>query len=163
MSLDGSCECRAVRYRINAVHLHVYACHCLNCQKRSGSAFALHTMLPAAVLDCEGQTVSRERSSNGILFEELFCEMCLCRLFNRNDALPGMLSCAPAHWRQAPVWHRLHISGSSGSSPGSSSPMVWRPLKNPPRPSSSAPSFKRQSFAIEADARAERIPLAHPR
>jgi hypothetical protein len=37
----GRCFCGAVRYRVTEEPLVVYACHCTDCQKRSGSAFGL--------------------------------------------------------------------------------------------------------------------------
>ena len=43
----GRCFCEAVKYRITDEPLTFYACHCTDCQKRSGSAFGLssHTRL----------------------------------------------------------------------------------------------------------------------
>ena len=37
----GQCLCGAVQYKVNEGPLVVYACHCTDCQKRSGSAFGL--------------------------------------------------------------------------------------------------------------------------
>src|SRR5262245_12201022 len=37
----GRCVCGAVRYRLIAEPLTVYACHCTDCQALSGSAFRL--------------------------------------------------------------------------------------------------------------------------
>ena len=37
----GRCFCEAVQYRITEEPLTFYACHCTDCQKRSGSAFGL--------------------------------------------------------------------------------------------------------------------------
>lgn len=37
----GRCLCGAVHYRVGEEPLVVYACHCTDCQKRSGSAFGL--------------------------------------------------------------------------------------------------------------------------
>ena len=37
----GRCLCGATVYRVTAEPLLVYACHCTDCQKRSGSAFGL--------------------------------------------------------------------------------------------------------------------------
>ena len=36
----GRCFCEAVKYRITDEPLTFYACHCTDCQKRSGSALA---------------------------------------------------------------------------------------------------------------------------
>jgi len=37
----GQCLCGAVRYRVHREPLAVYACHCTDCQRRTGSAFAM--------------------------------------------------------------------------------------------------------------------------
>ena len=37
----GHCLCGAVRYRVTTEPLAFYACHCTDCQRRTGSAFAL--------------------------------------------------------------------------------------------------------------------------
>ena len=42
---DGGCTCRYVRYRMTAKPLFVHCCHCLWCQRETGSAFALNAMI----------------------------------------------------------------------------------------------------------------------
>lgn len=44
---DGGCACRFVRYRMSGRPLIVHCCHCLWCQRESGSAFALNAMIEA--------------------------------------------------------------------------------------------------------------------
>ena len=41
LPLSGGCQCGRVRYQIRAEPLAVYVCHCTECQRQSGSAFAL--------------------------------------------------------------------------------------------------------------------------
>ena len=43
--LEGGCDCRAVRYRMETAPLIVHCCHCRWCQRESGSAFALNAMI----------------------------------------------------------------------------------------------------------------------
>jgi hypothetical protein len=45
--LSGGCTCRAVRYRITRSPLIVHCCHCLWCQRETGSAFVLNALLEA--------------------------------------------------------------------------------------------------------------------
>lgn len=45
MSAEGGCFCGAVRYRLDADPIFVNACHCRDCQKLTGSAFALNGMV----------------------------------------------------------------------------------------------------------------------
>jgi hypothetical protein len=42
LPLTGGCPCGAIRYEIGAYPLLLYACHCTNCQRQSGSAFAMN-------------------------------------------------------------------------------------------------------------------------
>ena len=43
--LEGSCACGAVRYRLDSAPLFVHCCHCLNCQRRAGSAFVINVLI----------------------------------------------------------------------------------------------------------------------
>jgi hypothetical protein len=43
--MDGGCECGRVRYRLKGAPIFVNCCHCRQCQKLSGSAFALNAMV----------------------------------------------------------------------------------------------------------------------
>jgi hypothetical protein len=44
---DGGCACGAVRYRLTAEPLFVHCCHCLNCQRQTGSAFVINVLIEA--------------------------------------------------------------------------------------------------------------------
>src|SRR3954452_11427076 len=50
-AMDGGCECGAVRYRMNGDPIFVNCCHCRDCQKITGSAFALNGMIEADRLE----------------------------------------------------------------------------------------------------------------
>ncbi|HEX6376143.1 MAG TPA: GFA family protein [Allosphingosinicella sp.] len=43
--LEGGCACGAVRYRLLARPLIVHACHCSECRRLTGAAFALNAMI----------------------------------------------------------------------------------------------------------------------
>jgi hypothetical protein len=44
-AMDGGCECGRVRYRLEGEPIFVNCCHCRQCQKLSGSAFAMNAMV----------------------------------------------------------------------------------------------------------------------
>jgi len=46
-SLEGGCACGAVRYRLGTRPMFVHCCHCLNCQKHTGSAFVINMLIEA--------------------------------------------------------------------------------------------------------------------
>ena len=39
--MEGGCACGAVRYRLTSEPMFVHCCHCLNCQRQTGSAFVI--------------------------------------------------------------------------------------------------------------------------
>jgi hypothetical protein len=43
--IDGGCDCRQVRYRMETAPLFVHCCHCRWCQRESGASFALNAMI----------------------------------------------------------------------------------------------------------------------
>jgi hypothetical protein len=45
--LEGGCDCRRVRYRMETAPMFVHCCHCRWCQRESGASFALNAMIEA--------------------------------------------------------------------------------------------------------------------
>ena len=45
--MDGGCSCGAVRYGLTAAPMFVHCCHCLDCQKQTGGAFAINALIEA--------------------------------------------------------------------------------------------------------------------
>ena len=41
----GGCSCGAVRFRLTAQPMFVHCCHCRDCQKQTGSAFAINALI----------------------------------------------------------------------------------------------------------------------
>jgi hypothetical protein len=52
--LEGGCDCRRVRYRMESAPLFVHCCHCRWCQRETGSAFALNAMIETDRLTLPG-------------------------------------------------------------------------------------------------------------
>ena len=44
-SREGGCACGEVRYRLTSDPLFVHCCHCLNCQRQTGSAFVINLLI----------------------------------------------------------------------------------------------------------------------
>jgi hypothetical protein len=42
---EGGCACGAVRYRLTSDPLFIHCCHCLNCQRQTGSAFVINLLI----------------------------------------------------------------------------------------------------------------------
>ena len=45
VSREGGCSCGCVRYRLTDEPLFVHCCHCLNCQRQTGSAFVVNVLI----------------------------------------------------------------------------------------------------------------------
>lgn len=54
--LTGGCVCGAVRYRLTRKPLIVHCCHCGECQRETGSAFAVNAMIEGTAVTLEGET-----------------------------------------------------------------------------------------------------------
>ena len=48
---EGGCACRAVRYRLLSPPLVVHACHCTECQRLTGAAFAVNALIETGRLE----------------------------------------------------------------------------------------------------------------
>ena len=48
---EGGCSCGAVRYRLVSAPMFVHCCHCKNCQRLTGSAFAVNALIETGRLE----------------------------------------------------------------------------------------------------------------
>lgn len=44
-TFEGGCSCGGVRYRLAARPMFTHCCHCLDCQKQTGGAFAINALI----------------------------------------------------------------------------------------------------------------------
>ena len=73
----ASCRCGQLRATVTGEAVRVSACHCLDCKKRSGSAFAVQARWPADRVRIEGNSktfVNVADSGNRVTFH--FCPGC---------------------------------------------------------------------------------------
>ena len=42
---EGGCSCGEIRYRLTSEPLFTNCCHCLNCQRQTGSAFVINVLI----------------------------------------------------------------------------------------------------------------------
>ncbi|KAJ9134023.1 hypothetical protein NKR23_g10416 [Pleurostoma richardsiae] len=45
--MEGGCACGAIRYRLEVAPLAVHCCHCTSCQRETGTAFAINSIVEA--------------------------------------------------------------------------------------------------------------------
>lgn len=82
---EGGCACGEVRYRLTAEPLFVHCCHCLNCQRQTGSAFVINVLIETdrvEVLTGEPAVVSVPRS--GVKKQKVWrCPTCQVALYSQ--------------------------------------------------------------------------------
>jgi hypothetical protein len=90
--IQGGCRCGAVRYKLALDAMPTtYACHCLDCQTWSGSAFSQQTFLCEAALDVSGPVVVYEFTTpSGNTSTQRMCGVCHARIFNTNSSRPNV-------------------------------------------------------------------------
>lgn len=86
----GGCACGAIRYTCTAEPVMALNCHCRDCQRSSGSAFASGLFVPASAL-----TFSKgepryyvSESDSGNLASRGFCVNCGSPIAAKQSALP---------------------------------------------------------------------------
>ena len=86
----GQCLCGATQYRVTEEPIMVYACHCTDCQKRSGSAFGLSVWVPRAAIEVTKGSPERHvvRSAEGREQHARVCGQCQTRLWSEPARRP---------------------------------------------------------------------------
>jgi hypothetical protein len=81
---EGGCSCGAVRYRLTSDPLFVHCCHCLNCQRQTGSAFVINVLIETdrtEIATGEPQSVDVPRE-DGSTQKILRCPDCQVALYS---------------------------------------------------------------------------------
>lgn len=81
---EGGCACGAVRYRLLSEPLFTHCCHCLNCQRQTGSAFVINLLIEAdrvELLEGDPQPVDAPRD-DGSTQRIYRCPTCQVAVFS---------------------------------------------------------------------------------
>jgi hypothetical protein len=91
MERDGGCACGAIRYRLTAAPLIVHACHCRDCQRLSGSAFATNIWIERRFVEADAARLrSTSVPAGSGKPQEIFrCPDCGTALWSKYHAAPG--------------------------------------------------------------------------
>ena len=94
-SKTAACCCGALSVTVSAPALSVHACACLDCQRRSGSAFTCTAFFAEEVASIQGEyrTFSRIADS-GQANESGFCPACGSSVLSRLEGMPGVVGVA---------------------------------------------------------------------
>ena len=87
---EGGCACGSVRYRLSSEPLFVHCCHCLNCQRQTGSAFVINLMIEAERVEIvsgvpQPVEVPRDDGSAQWIFRCPSCQVAVFSEYGRHD------------------------------------------------------------------------------
>lgn len=90
-ALEGSCLCGAVRYVYEGALGPIAMCHCRQCRKAQGTAFATNSPIEAGAfrLIAGSKRLREFASSPGK--RRAFCGDCGSPIYSRREDLPGVL------------------------------------------------------------------------
>ena len=92
MKIEGGCLCGKVRYSADAEPIFVGVCHCTNCQKGTGSAFATVVALPEPALNLTGALKTfTGRGDSGKATYRRFCADCGSPLIDAAEVMPDVV------------------------------------------------------------------------
>ena len=92
VQFTGGCLCRTIRHEVNAEPQRIHNCHCDNCRKATGSAFATNIFVAEdAVMVTQGapKTFSHTADTGNTMIKE-FCANCGSQLFGHGTGRPGV-------------------------------------------------------------------------
>jgi hypothetical protein len=97
LPLTGGCQCGQLCYEVTAAPLAVYACHCTECQRQTGSAFGMSMPAPRdAVRITAGEPKRWDRiAGSGSVVTAVFCPDCGTRIFHEVGDRPDVAIVKP--------------------------------------------------------------------
>ena len=136
LPMTGGCQCGAIRYEITSFPLLLYTCNCTDCQRQTGSAFALN--MPVRFEDfriLKGEPNGWHHTSpNGTAVISRFCGTCGTRLYGERDGRPKPSAFVPERSMTHHGWYRSRISLRAARSRGYNQ----RPARSVSKPSRTA-------------------------
>jgi hypothetical protein len=94
-TITGGCLCGKVRYSADAEPAFVGLCHCHDCQKFTGSAFAAMIGLPKSAVTVTGVLKGFTKpGDSGKPMERRFCPGCGASIMDEAEMMPGVVMIA---------------------------------------------------------------------
>ena len=91
----ATCACGQLRLTCSGDPVRVSVCHCLDCQRRTGSAFGVQARYPLEQVAIEGEARTFTRSSDsGNDVTHRFCATCGATVYWQLQAMPDFVSVA---------------------------------------------------------------------
>ena len=89
----ASCSCGKLTASTRGEPVRISICHCLACQKRTGSVFGAQARFPVDAVTVAGDSTEYLRTGDeGTTARFHFCPQCGATVFYRLDAVPGVVA-----------------------------------------------------------------------
>jgi hypothetical protein len=109
--VKGGCACTRVRYECHAEPLRMINCHCRDCQRATGSAYAPILVFPVDSVHVDGDVrYFAVTAESGARVERGFCPNCGNPVLIKIDTKPDKL-CVLAASLDDPSLHRPEVNG----------------------------------------------------
>ena len=106
----ATCACRQLKVSCEGEPVRISMCHCLECQKRSGSVFAVQARWPSDRVTIEGRANEWVRvGDEGSSATFRFCPTCGSTVYYDNDGQPGLIA-VPVGAFADPTFPAPHVS-----------------------------------------------------
>jgi hypothetical protein len=93
--MKAECQCGQLSIKLPQSTPVVVACHCIDCQRRTGSPFGVLAYYPADELTVVGNAKRFERpTASGGVFESFFCPECGSTVYAKTSKHPTMVGVA---------------------------------------------------------------------
>jgi len=90
---EAHCSCGQLRAEVDGDPIRVSICHCLACQRRTGSAFGVQARFDESQVRTSGEATEYVRiSDEGEERVFSFCPECGAIVFYRSPGMPGMIA-----------------------------------------------------------------------
>jgi hypothetical protein len=92
-SVTGGCQCGAVTYEAKGDPAMVIQCHCLNCQKSSGTGHVPFAGYPEPQVTVKGKTKTYSyKADSGGTATSHFCPECGSTILGKTTSFPGVMA-----------------------------------------------------------------------
>ena len=92
-SIAGRCECEVLRYQLKAPPLFTHACHCLDCQNRTGESFSITVfVLLDDLIITHGEILATKVSARSTTYT---CVKCQTLIYICSTAFPSSVILKP--------------------------------------------------------------------
>jgi len=93
--IEARCSCGALALSLPGPSQLVVACHCLDCQRRTGAPFGIGAFYPADAVTISGSSKEYVRTAtSGGKIRNHFCPDCGSTVYWKADNLPAMIGVA---------------------------------------------------------------------